>query len=95
MILEPTDCLGAMGDDMVIGGSAVRLGFFEPAASRDAILATWRSSDSYLTKIQKLSVDGVGVDNSVWLNYCSEVFDDFVVDTLYGNLGTDCFCSIL
>lgn len=82
---------GGNGDDLVIGGGAGRLGFFEPAAARDAILATWRSSDSYLTKIQKLAVDGVGVDNSVKLNYSSGVFDDFVVDTLYGNSGTDWF----
>lgn len=82
---------GGNGDDLVIGGVATRLGFFEPAAARDAILATWRSSDSYLTKIQKLSVDGVGVDNSIKLNFGSGVFDDFVVDTVYGNSGTDWF----
>lgn len=82
---------GGNGDDLVIGGTAVRLGFYEQPTARDAILATWRSTDSYLTKIQKLAVDGVGVDNSIKLNYTSGVFDDFVLDTLLGNAGTDWF----
>lgn len=81
--------LGGDGEDLLIAGVAVQLGWRAPAGPRDAILATWRSTDSYLTKIQKLSVDGVGDNNSVKLQTNGTVFDDALVDTMYGNAGMD------
>ncbi len=80
---------GGNGDDLLIGGIGTALSFSESAAVRDAILATWRSSDAYAVKIQRLSVDGVGPSNSVRLP--ATVLDDFEVDTYFGNAGTDWF----
>ena len=82
---------GGNGDDLLIGGSSWALNVTSPAAARDAVMATWRSADSYATKIQKLTLDGVGPDNSVKLRIGEAISDDLLVDTLFGNAGTDWF----
>ena len=82
---------GGNGDDLLIGGNCWALNLFTAASSREAVLETWRSTDSYTTKIQKLSVDGVGLDNSIKLRSGSAVSDDLAVDTFFGNAGSDWF----
>ena len=82
---------GGNGDDLVIGGNCWALNLFTAASSRDPVLATWRSTDNYATKIQKLSVDGVGLNNSIKLRSGSAVSDDFAIDTFFGNAGSDWF----
>ncbi len=82
------------GDDLLLGGYSPYLAKRLDAAglaARDAILATWRSAADYATKIQQLTVDGVGENNSVRFGFNSSVFDDSALDTYEGNAGIDWF----
>jgi uncharacterized protein (TIGR03118 family) len=76
--------LGRSGDDLLIGGSTVH---DNNTAALFQILAEWTSSDSYSTRIDKLSSGAGGLPA---LNNTT-VFDDAVRDVLHGGDGLDWF----
>ncbi|MCC6511373.1 MAG: hypothetical protein IT423_19890, partial [Pirellulaceae bacterium] len=91
--------VGGFGADMLYGGNGddLLMGAYSPyfvgsteRAAREAIMAVWTSTINYTDKVTVLRETGVGVDNSAKLNW-STVFDDFAVDTFFGNAGTDWF----
>ena len=81
---------GGNGDDLLIGAFARILEYNATAAAREAVLATWQSADSYLTKIRKLTVDGVG-PNNIYKLQRGTLTSDLHVDTYFGEAGLDFF----
>ena len=75
------------GDDLLIGGRT-SYGFQKPFV--DAILAAWSSSDSYIARIQNISMTGVGSNKQFKIN-STTVLDDLAIDTLFGGGGLDWF----
>ena len=82
---------GGTGQDLITGSFFASLVTYAPAEARDAILAAWFSNESYLARIERLSVTGVGPNNSIKLLPNVEAFDDFEVDTIFGEAGLDWF----
>jgi Ca2+-binding RTX toxin-like protein len=83
---------GGSGDDLLIGGTTVH------DQSRDALnplLVAWaNSATSYTSRVQQLSVTGVGSSQQYKLS-TTTVDDDDEVDTLRGNTGLDWFFAHL
>jgi hypothetical protein len=91
---EADQVTGGSADDIVIGGivTYANQGNF---AALEAILAEWQSTDSYLTRINKIKNLGVGPANQYKLVWGSTVLDDAAPDTLTGGAGTDWFFAKL
>jgi uncharacterized delta-60 repeat protein len=86
-----TDTLyGGAGSDLVMGGHITYLNYYAGQESRDAILAAWFGPGTYAERVSALST-GVGPNNAYRLEKNYSVFDDFVVDTLFGGADDDWF----
>jgi hypothetical protein len=81
---------GGNGDDILIGGYT---SYDAPTqanlAALNAIMQEWTSANSYSVRITNLK-NGTGLNGSSVLN-SGNVFDDGVVDLLFGEAGTDWF----
>ena len=74
---------GGSGGDLIIGGSTT---YDDNNAALDAILAEWRSTGSYATRIAHLK-NGGGLNGSVELNLGTTVIDDLAANVLTGAAG--------
>ena len=82
---------GDEGSDLIVGGQVSDLFYYGSQPARDAILATWFSPETYAKRVTMLNVQGVGPTGAYKLVANHSVFDDFDVDTLFGNAGDDWF----
>ncbi|MCA9218176.1 MAG: HYR domain-containing protein, partial [Planctomycetales bacterium] len=82
---------GGNGSDVLVAGYTL---FDSNLNALDAILAEWKSSHSYATRIQNL-LDGSGssdrLNGNFFLVAGQTVFDDSVADSLVGDNGRDWF----
>lgn len=80
---------GGMGQDLITGSYFASLVPFGSAEARDAILAAWFGTETYPARIERLTITGVGQNNSIKLLPFSQAFDDLEVDTIFGETGLD------
>jgi Ca2+-binding RTX toxin-like protein len=81
--------IGGSGDDLLIGGSTT---YDTNAAALAGILAEWGRTDvDYATRIGHLKGTQVGGWNGATLLTSSNMYEDWVADTLTGALGQDWF----
>ena len=81
---------GGTGQDLITGANFASL-VQRNTGSRDAILAAWFSSETYAQRVNRLTVIGVGANNSIKLIPDAEAFGDFNVDTIFGGGDSDWF----
>ena len=78
---------GAGGDNILIGGTTAH---DDDATALVAILAEWTSGNDYATRVANIRA-GLGQSDGFSLSAGVTVFDDGVVDELYGSSGMDWF----
>ena len=83
---------GGGGEDLLIGAHSAHFDRYARPTDRDALFTAWIAPESYADRVNRLLNTGVtGANGLVKLTPANTVFEDGIVDTLFGEDGFDWF----